>query len=216
MKIIDLTFTLDENCLTCGTPWHVKPKISHLGTIKEVGRNTHSIFLGSHTATHIDAPLHFFDGAPGIDQLDLSKVCGNCTIVNYTDKLKGSVVSLDDVRALSISKRMLFRFDWFKNWRGGEYYKDFPYFSIEAASYLVEQGMRVIALDTPSPDDGNAIGLKEDSPVHKMFLQNDVTIIEYLNNTDALQGGKFYQLIALPLKIKDCDGAPARVIAMEE
>ncbi len=215
MRIIDLTFTLDETCLTCGTPWHVKPKIEHLGTISEVGRNTHSILLGSHTATHVDAPLHFFDGAPGIDQLNLNQVCGACTVVDFTGKIQGAIVSLDDVRGLSISKRMLFRFDWFKQWGKGTYYKGFPFFSMDAAKYLVEKGMRVIALDTPSPDDGSAISMKNDSPVHKLFLQNDVTIIEYLTNTDALQVGKTYQLVALPLKIKDCDGAPARVIVME-
>lgn len=216
MKIIDLSFALDEECMTCGTPWHVKPKIEPLGKIDEVGRNTHSIFLGSHTATHIDAPLHFFDGAVGIDQLDLDRVCGDCMVADFTAKKQGDVVNLADVQSLSVQKRMLFRFDWFKMWKHPAYYNGFPYFSIDAAKFLVEKGMRMIALDTPSPDSGNAIGKKEDSPVHKFFLSHDVTIVEYLTHTDALQGGATYQMIALPLKIRNCDGAPARVIVMED
>lgn len=58
MNIIDLTLTVDETCMTCGTPWHVKPELNQLGKVSEVGRNTSSILLGSHTAAHMDAPLH--------------------------------------------------------------------------------------------------------------------------------------------------------------
>lgn len=215
MNIIDLSLTVDKTCMTCGTPWHVKPELNRLGKIGEVGRNTSSILLGSHTATHMDAPLHFFDGAPGIDRLDLNKVCGECAVVDLTQKKQGSVVDLQDVQGIPVSKRMLFRFDWFKMWKTSEYYKSFPYFSMDAAKYLLENGLRVIALDTPSPDDGSAIGKVDDSPVHKLFLKNDVTIIEYLTNTDSLESEKAYHLIALPLKIKDCDGSPARVVMME-
>lgn len=38
--IIDLSLTVDNECMTCGTPWHKKVELAGLGTIKEVGRNT--------------------------------------------------------------------------------------------------------------------------------------------------------------------------------
>lgn len=215
LKIIDLSYTIDNNCMTCGTPWHEKVKLKHIGKIRDVGRNTHSIVLGSHTGTHMDAPLHFFDGETGIDEVDLEKICGKCCVVNMSNKKGGSVITKEDLQNVIIEKRMLFRFDWFKHWQKEDFYKGFPFFSIEAAEYLVEQGLKVIALDTPSPDDGSAIGMKDDSPVHKLFLKNNVTIIEYLTNTDKLDSHKDYQLIALPLKLKNCDGSPARVIMME-
>lgn len=215
MKIIDLSYTIDENCMTCGTPWHVNVQLKHLGKLEEVGRNTHSIFLGSHTGTHMDAPLHFYGGKPGIDQVNLEKVCGACSVVDMTNFGPNSVISKEDLLDIHISERMLFRFDWFKHWQQPDFYKAFPYFSMEAAEYLVENGMKVIAMDTPSPDNGSAIGEKDDSPVHKLFLGNDVTIIEYLTNTDSLKEDGKYELIALPLKLKDCDGSPARVVMME-
>ncbi len=215
MKIIDLSYTIDESCMTCGTPWHVNVQLNHLGKIGEVGRNTHSILLGSHTGTHMDAPMHFFDGEPGIDQADLEKICGACSIVDMTHIGPDGIVNKEDVQGLMVTERMLFRFDWFKHWQQEDFYKSFPYFTIEAAEYLVEQGMKVIALDTPSPDCGSAIGELDDSPVHKLFLKSDVTIIEYLTNTDQLVKDKKYELIALPLKLKDCDGSPARVIMLE-
>lgn len=216
MKIIDLSYTIDETCMTCGTSWHAKVELTHMGKINEVGRNTHGIRLGSHTGTHIDAPLHFFDEMEGIDKLDLSKVCGDCQVVDFSHIRAGEQVLLKDVENLVVTKRMLFRFDWFKQWQKECFYKDFPFFSLQAAEYLVKKGLKVIALDTPSPDSGKGIGEFDDSPVHKLFFRNGITIIEYLTDTDRLNAGSEYTLIALPIKLRDCDGAPARVIMMEE
>lgn len=215
MKIIDLSLTIDNECMTCGTPWHQKVEIRQMGKIDEVGRNTHSILLGSHSGTHMDAPLHFYNGAEGIDKADLQKICGKVTIVDFTHMGAGSVVRYEDVKNLSITERMLFRFDWWKKWKKTDYYRNFPFFSEDAIDCLIGQGIKVMALDTPSPDDGNAIAHKDDSPVHKKLLENRVTIIEYLTNTDCLMENRNYCLFALPLKIKDCDGAPSRVIAVE-
>ena len=80
-----------------------------------------------------------------------------------------------------------------------------------------ENGMRLMALDTPSPDDGSAINniSDEDSPNHKFMLKKGVIIVEYLCNTDKLDLNKKYEIFALPLKIIGSDGAPARVIVRE-
>ena len=215
MKIIDLSYTLDESCMTCGTPWHEKVRLKPLGTIETVGRNTHSITLGSHTGTHMDAPLHFLEGTEGIDCVNLEKLCGPCTVIDMAHKGQGDVVTLQDVEQLEITQRMLFRFCWFRHWKTDIFYNQFPFFSEGAAQYLVEQGLQVLALDTPSPDDGSAIGKMDDSPVHKILLKNNVTIIEYWTHTDLLDTAKRYNLFALPLKLKDCDGAPSRIIMVE-
>lgn len=216
MNIVDLTLNIDNECMTCGTEWHERVFIKPLGRIREVGRNTHSILLGSHSGTHVDAPLHFFTDTEGIDQIDLKQVCGDVAIVDFSYIKQGQYIKLENVKDVEVKKRMLFRFDWFKKWKTEEYYVQFPYFSLESIQYLVEKGMRVMALDTPSPDDGSAITLKDDSINHKFLLSHGVTIIEYLTNTDQLKQGRQYQLFALPLKIKNCDGAPARVIAVEK
>ncbi len=215
MKIIDLTFTVDNECMTCGTPWHEPVQLKQLGKLQEVGRNTTSIHLGSHSGTHMDAPFHFYDQAYGIDKINLSQVCGRVSIVDFTGKGKGELVRLCDVESISVTSRMIFVFGWFKYWKTNDYYDEFPYFSQEAVRYLVEKGLRVMALDTPSPDSVKDIGNKEDSPNHKLLLIKGVALIEYLANTDKLLNGSNYSLIALPLKLEGADGSPARVIAIE-
>lgn len=214
MKILDLSFLIESGMPTCGTEWHQKVEILPMGTIETVGRNTHSILLGSHSGTHIDAPLHFINNSVGIESLDLDKVCGPVKIVDYRSLPKKQVL-LEDVKDIEISERMLFVFGWYKNWKKDVYYREFPFFSQEAVEYLIAHGMHMMAMDTPSPDCGSAIDLKDDSPNHKLLLENDVTIVEYLCNTDSIDWEKQYEIYALPLKISACDGSPGRVILKE-
>ena len=215
MNIVDLSLTIDNDCMTCGTPWHQKVQIQQMGKLDEVGRNTHRILMGSHSGTHMDAPLHFYNGTAGIDKADLAQICGEMTIVDFSHMGAGSIVRYEDIQKLQVTERMLFRFDWWKKWKTPDYYQDFPYFSEEAVSCLIEPGMVVRAWHTPSPYPVNAISDKNDSPNHKKLLASGVTIIEYLTATDRLFTDKKYSLFALPLKIKDCDGSPARVIVVE-
>lgn len=215
MEIIDLSLTIDNDCLTCGTPWHQKVSVERLGRLENVGRNTSKIVLGSHSATHMDSPFHFINGGHGIDKNDLNICVGPVTCVDFRNYDVGEIVSLDDIKNVKVSERMLFVFGWFKNWKTDKYYKGFPFFSIEATEYLLRSGMKLMAIDTPSPDDGSAINEVDDSPNHKMLLSKDVVIVEYLCNTDKIDFTKKYEIFALPLKIAGADGSPARVIIRE-
>lgn len=215
MDWIDLSHTIDEECMTCGTPWHVKPSVERLGTLKTVGRNTSIIRLGSHSATHLDAPLHFVDGAYGVDEIPLEKLCGAIQVVDMTCKKPGSIVTMDDLQGVRPTTKMLFKFHWYKNWKKTFFYEDYPFFSLEVLEWLVENGLEMMAMDTPSPDCGKAISEKDDSLGHKLLLKNSVVIVEYLNATEALNPSNRYEIVALPLKLKGCDGSPARVIIRE-
>lgn len=215
MNIIDLSLTIDNTCMTCGTPWHTKVDIKPLGTLAGVGRNTSRFVLGSHTATHMDAPLHFISGAHGIDSVNLDVCTGEVTCVDFRNMIAGEQVTLQRIKTISVTERMLFVFGWNKNWKKDTYYKDFPFFTSEAISYMLDKGMKFIAMDTPSPDTGRSINEKDDSPNHKLMLKNDVVIVEYLTNTELIDFSKKYEIFALPLKIADADGSPARVILRE-
>ncbi len=216
MKIIDLSLTLDSACQTCGVPWHTAVSVDRLGTIDGVGRNTSRFVLGSHSATHMDAPSHFFEGMKNIDELDLELCMGEVTCVDMRHKKAKDVVTLADVQALSVTRRMLFVFGWDQWWKTADYYVDTPYFEKEAIEFLLDGGMRFMAMDTPSPDTTSSIGKKDDSPMHKLLLSNEVIIVEYLCNTATIDFSRKHEIIALPLKIKGADGCPARVVLREE
>lgn len=215
MKIIDLTLLMEDGMPTCGTSWHETVKITPMGTLEEVGRNTHSLTFGSHTGTHMDAPAHFMSGGKTIEHLDLDKICGEVQILDYSHKQQGTMITMEDLENIHVTPRMLFRFGWYKHWKTEQYYKEFPCFSKEAMIFLLEGGLEVLALDTPSPDGFQGIASRTDSENHKILLEKNVVIIEYLTNTFQLDLDKKYDLIALPLKIQGSDGSPSRVIAIE-
>lgn len=215
MKIIDLSLVIDNECMTCGTPWHEKVRIERLGELEKVGRNTSKFVLGSHSATHMDAPLHFIPGGHGTETIDLNTCVGPVTCVDFRHIGAGMQVTAEDIKNIKLSERMLFVFGWYKNWKTDKFYKNFPFFSLEATQIMIDAGVKLIALDTPSPDDGSGITALDDSPNHKLLLAKDVVIVEYLCNTDAIDFDKNYEIIALPLKILGADGTPSRVILRE-
>ena len=54
----------------------------------------------------------------------------------------------------------------------------------------------------------------EKHPTHFVLLTRNIVILEGLNLANVRAGR--YRLVALPLKLQDADGAPTRVILMDE
>ena len=212
VKIIDLTHPLHNGMIKFNAAWHIDTDIHQLGTIETTGRNTSVIRLGSHAGTHMDAAKHFLEGGESIDQIPLEKLIGLVTIVDFSRKMKNSSVVKEDLLEIPITKRMLFHFGWDQHWNTDQFYKGYPWFSEEAAQYLVENGVVVVGMDTPSPDSSDIIlQSSEDSRIHKLFLSQGVTLIEYLNNLgQAVSSSEEWMLCALPLPILGCDGSPIR------
>jgi kynurenine formamidase len=93
-------------------------------------------------------------------------------------------------------------------------YRDaLPRISKDLAKWCVSNKVKMLGVEGPSVADVN--NLPEVTKIHEILLGGNVTIIEGISNLHVLQRKQVY-LIAMPLKIKGGDGAPARVIAMEK
>jgi arylformamidase len=218
MKIIDLSLSLHEGMMTFPTHWHPVVEISILGRHGIEGRETRKLVLGTHTGTHTDAPLHFIPNGKGIDQVPLETLVGEATVVNFAPASANQEI---DVSALKeklngkIPSRLILRTDWSDHFGEMTYYNNYPFFSQDAARWLVDGGCRLIAMDTPSPDNpAHSRGSGNDSPNHKVLLGAEVVLVEYLTNLRALSKS-VVELFVLPLKVKGGDGAPTRCIAIE-
>ena len=66
-----------------------------------------------------------------------------------------------------------------------------------------------------APSIADVMDMEEVTKTHEILLGGDIIIVEGITNLDSVSKEKV-KLIALPLKIKGGDGAPARVIAMEK
>jgi arylformamidase len=84
--------------------------------------------------------------------------------------------------------------------------KEFIYVSKEAAQFLVDCKVQTIGVDYLS------VGgfFKDGAETHHILLGANVWIIEGLN-LERIQPGS-YELVCLPIKLVNADGAPARVV----
>jgi len=204
--------------LTFPVPWHPVVEITQLGRHQVEGRETRKIVLGTHTGTHCDAPRHFIAGGSTVDQIALETLVGPALVVDLTDIAPFGEVSASRLKQELGDRRperLILRFGWCKRWGGLDYYTDHPFISDEAAEWLRDCGVRLLAMDTPMPDDPkNGRGSDNDSPIHLILLGAGVILVEYLCNLGELQGQEV-ELVVLPLKLVGGDGCPVRAIAIE-
>ena len=171
--------------------------------------NVSRLDLGAHTGTHIDAPIHFRDGASGIDALPLDVLLGPAQVVDATHldahldaHAHASLAITNDVQ------RLLFKTKNSRLWQRDTFSRDFIALAESGARELIERGVRLVGIDYLSiapPDDP--------APVHRVLLDAGVVIVEGLDLRQVDAGA--YELICLPLRIVDADGAPARAVLRE-
>ena len=87
-----------------------------------------------------------------------------------------------------------------------EWRDDFTYMGVDAAEALRDAGIRLVGLDTPSMDAMTSKTLD----AHKILCAADVALLENLKLAHVEPGR--YELIALPLKLADCDSSPVRAV----
>lgn len=218
MKVIDLTFPIEEGMPTFPAHWHPLVEISQLGRFGFEDRETRKLVLGTHTGTHIDAPRHFIPSGQTLDEIPLELLIGWAVKVDLRELEFGSEITVDHLvdrcKGLNI-KRLILQFGGDRNYGNKKYYEDHSWLTIEAAQWLVSQGCKLLGYDMASPDNPiNVHGSKEDSPIHKILLGNGVVLLEYLTQLDCISSSNFF-LVTAPMKINGADGSPVRAFAIE-
>ena len=161
--------------------------------------------MGSHTGTHVDAPLHFEPGGAPVDALPLDILIGPARLVelDVAEKISRSDIDRLDLRGVI---RILFKTRNCRMWKDGEFHKDYVYIARDAAARIVELGVRLVGVDYLSVESFS----DKSFSTHHTLLRAGVVILEGLNPSAVPPGD--YDLIALPLRLEGCDGAPARVV----
>ena len=170
--------------------------------------NVSHLCLGSHTGTHVDAPLHFRSDAPGADQLPLDVLIGLARVYDFAAADRIDAASLRGVD-LAAQPRVLFKTRNSLAWEEGGFGNHFVALEADASRLLVEAGVRLVGLDGPSADPFSST----DFPAHHTLLDAGVIILEGLELSAVPPGD--YELLCLPLRIRGSDGAPARVLLRE-
>lgn len=168
--------------------------------------NVSTISLGSHTGTHMDAPIHFVRGGEGMDRMPLDATMGPARVIEVQDPTSIKPAELDP-HGIGRGERVLFKT---RNsslpWWNQDFIEDFVYVSREAAHYLAERGVRTVGVDYLSVGGFHTDGVE----THQALLGAGIWVIEGLDLSRVEPGE--YELICLPLKVEDGDGAPARAL----
>ena len=174
------------------------------------GANVTALSFGAHSATHVDAPAHFIEGAAKVESLDLNVLIGAAEVVAVPEDHFAITEEFVLAHCSPGAERILFktRNSAFWNEPKLEFRRDFTYLDLPAARALVQRGAKLVGIDYLSIEKFHT----ENHETHLALLSHGVVIIEGLNLSD-VPAGK-YELICLPLRLQSNkgDGAPARVV----
>jgi arylformamidase len=202
---IDISVTLRDGMVH----WPDNPPVTierRLDISKGDAANVSILSMGSHTGTHMDAPLHFVAGGQGLDEMELEATMGPARVVEISDPVAVRVSELED-QDIDAGDRILFKTrNSDRRWVDLPFNEDFVYVSAGAAAHLVERGVRLVGVDYLSVGGFKSDGVK----THTELLGAGIWVIEGLDLSRVAAGE--YELICLPLKIIRSDGAPARAI----
>jgi arylformamidase len=196
-----------------------KDQSFRLDSFKIVATGGHQDFvcLNVHSGTHVDAPGHFVEGGESIDRVPFDRFVGTCLVVEAPSgplERIGATAIARHVKRFAGTDMLFIRTGWDDRWASPEYGSHYPFLGEDCAQLLLDNGIKVLGLDTPSPDAPMRSGLRRGSPIHTMLLSNGVLIIENLANLRSLIDVRV-KVYAIPLNIVGAYGAPARVVAHE-
>ncbi len=234
-KIIDLSHSYSPETVYWVTAKEFAMDTVFAGkTDKGYYYSAYNFETAEHGGTHIDAPVHFAEGAQTVDQLPLENLVGSAIKIDVSKNALNNpdyLITINDIRAweekhsMEIPKGSIVLlqtgFSTYypnkvkymgTNERGEQAVEllHFPGLSSEAAMWLVEnRNINSIGIDTPSIDYGQSTHFKS----HVALMTNNIPAFENLTNLDQLPE-KDFTIVALPMKIKGGSGSPLRIIAL--
>ncbi|MCL2488388.1 MAG: cyclase family protein [Oscillospiraceae bacterium] len=190
MKLIDITRELTAAPVFPGdrAPELVRVKRMENGDLY----NLTELRCCLHNGTHADAPRHFFPDGSTVDQIGLPVWFGDCLVAEADGIMMGDdAEKLAADNSLSAGGRLLLKGD--------------VSLSPSAAFVLSGTGIQLLGVE------GQSVAAPEHAvPVHRQLLGAGMVLIEGLDLSAAEPGR--YTLIAFPLLLAGCEGAPVRAV----
>ncbi|MBB3113878.1 kynurenine formamidase [Paenibacillus phyllosphaerae] len=166
--------------------------------------NNHQLSINMHAGTHIDGPMHLTESQVYLSEFPLDTFVGNGCVINAEGDdvidYKAEYESLIQERDIVIVHTG--HSDMFGQ---PSYFTSYPAVMPAFAELLVRKKVKLLGLDTPSPD-------YEPFAIHKRLLGNRILIAENLTGVRQLLHVGAFEVIALPLHI-EADSSIARIIA---
>lgn len=213
MKLLDLTLEITPDMpMFPGSP---QPAIMPQTIISEYGYSTETLFLSSHSGTHMDAPFHFVQDGLRIHQIPTERLSGKAALIGV-ETAAGESIDASDIRryetvwgTIPDNTPVIFRTGWQSHLNQDDYFVHNPGLSWEAAKYLASKKVSLVGTDAPSIDTGG----DDTFPAHRILAQAGAVNVEALAHLDQIKTHTL-DFIILPMNIHGATGAPVRAMAI--
>jgi arylformamidase len=136
-------------------PGSPQPLFFAWSKVETHGYASETMFLSTHTGTHIDAPSHFIQDSRTVDQLDVSRFVSHAILLKIPKKADQQITRSDIINCgINANDTVVFATGWEKWLKGENYMSNNPGLSSDAAEYLVSNRVNAVAIDGPSIDRG--------------------------------------------------------------
>lgn len=193
MELIDISRDIIKTPVYPGDP---EGYVDPVQSIRAGDRcNLNGFYTCLHTATHIDAPLHFLDGGKSIDKFLPELFIGECLVVEAPPgPITGAYA--EEHFPFNGCERLLIKGN------------GLSYLMESSAYYIADSSIKVIGTDAPSIGNHGS-----NDVIHRALLSRDIPIIEGLDLSE-VEPGRYF-LMAQPLKISGVEAAPCRAVLVK-
>ncbi|MFL5966291.1 MAG: cyclase family protein [Gaiellaceae bacterium] len=209
MRVVDLSQHYEDGMpIFPGLP---DPSFKPIAKVEDDGYAMSEYHLLNHIGTHVDAPAHQIAGGDTMDEIGLDRLVTEAVTLDVSDRAPGPMTrqELEPHLAKIRAGDIVFLYsNNGRNWGTEAYWTGWSYPDADAANALIERGISAIGFDGPSADPVDSTTYE----LHRVWLGAGRMIIENATNLDQLP--ERANVVVAPLKVRDANGAPARIFAL--
>ena len=216
VKLYDLSQPITHNCP--GWPEYTPARVNHDFLSAVHGFNAEFLYCNTHTATHLDAPYHFYEDGKTLDQIPLEGYAGEAAFLDFrgieADTPIDAALIEPQMKNVEGAEIVVLNTGWWKKraW-SEEYVHAWPYLTGSGAELLAGMNIKAVGTDTISL--GGWGSPEKGRPCHEVLLGQEIIIIEELLIPDELMDGRRLWISAFPILLPGCGGAMVRAVGYE-
>ncbi len=193
MKIVDISYAISDSMPVY--PGDMGVSLKHNKMINRDHCNSFYLQTALHAGTHVDIPMHLLNEDLTVDLMPLDNFMGNGVLLDVRGVQ--TITYKDEYDKLVSEGDIVLLFTDFCNLLDSpeRYYSDFPVIDMELVDFFISKKIKMLGLDTPSPD-------KIPFVIHKKLLANSINILENITGLEPLLNVTKFEVFAVPLKIQ--------------
>jgi arylformamidase len=194
-------------------------EITPIASVERDGFFASRIVLSTISGTYLEAGSHILSGGPLLDSYGVDHFFRPATIVRLPPLAPKTLIDADMLRAaappIDRGDALIIDTGWGRMWNQPGYVLTCPNMKASAVQWVIDREPSIFAVDVPAIE----AAWSEDDPDTKggmlgALFAKGILLLAPLVNLDQVRVTKG-QFVALPLSVKGCSGAPARVVFIE-